>query len=73
MFLNVLVRLFCLGRLDPSIWPTSDTPCVDLACVQNLRVSCVHVDPLRMDPVTFTYRFINPLVGVGPFVQMGQR
>ena len=40
------VRLFCLGRLDSSIRPTSDTPCVDLVCVQNLRVGFVHRDPL---------------------------
>ncbi|KZR78407.1 hypothetical protein PMIT1323_00224 [Prochlorococcus marinus str. MIT 1323] len=73
VLLNILVRHFCVRRLNPSISSTSDTPCVDLVCVQTLRVSCDHVDSLRMNPVTFTYRLINEWVGLGLLVQMGQR
>ncbi|KZR70381.1 hypothetical protein PMIT1313_00434 [Prochlorococcus marinus str. MIT 1313] len=73
VLLKILVRHFCLKQLDPSISPTSDTPCVDLVCVQTLRVSCAPVDSLRMNPVTFTYRLINASVGLGLLVQMVQR
>ncbi len=73
VLLKILVRHFCLKQLDPSISPTSDTPCVDLVCVQTLRVSCAPVDSLRMNPATFTYRLINAWVGLGLLVQMEQR
>ena len=73
VLLKILVRHFCLGRLDPSISPTSDTPCVDLVCVQTLRVSCAPVDSLRINPATFTYRLIKTWVGLGLLVQMEQR
>ena len=73
VLLKILVRHFCLKQLDLSISPTSDTPCVDLVCVQTLRVSCAHLDSLRMNPVTFTYRLINAWVGLGLLVVMGQR
>ena len=73
VLLKILVRHFYVRQLDPSLSLTSDTPYVDLVCVQTLRVSCAPVDSLRMNPVTFTYRLINAWVGLGFLVQMVQR
>ncbi|KZR83879.1 hypothetical protein PMIT1342_00197 [Prochlorococcus marinus str. MIT 1342] len=73
VLLKILVRHFCLKQLDPSISPISDTPCVDLVCVQTLRVSCAPVDSLRINPATFTCSLINTWVGLGLLVQMEQR